>query len=299
MTVDGRAGVTAELVHQLVAAQFPQWAELAVVPVPVDGWDNRTYRLGEELTVRLPTHERYLAGVAKEDRWLPVLAPQLPLPVPVPVATGRPGHGYPHPWSVRRWIPGRPVAGASIADPAKFATRLAAFLWALRRVDAIGGPAGGEHSFYQGCPPGHYEAEVQAALDELGAEVDRVACQAVWDGALASTWSQPPVWFHGDIAAGNLLLDDQGGLCAVLDFGTSGVGDPACDLVIAWTLFLGDARAVFTDAMALDADVWARARGWAIWKALILLASRVGTANEDAANRAVVTEVLTDHADHR
>lgn len=299
MTADGRAGVTAALVHRLVASQFPQWAELAVVPVPVDGWDNRTYRLGEELTVRLPTHQRYVAGVAKEDRWLPVLAPRLPLPVPVPVATGRPGLGYPHPWSVRRWLPGRSAAEAPVADLTEFAVQLAAFLQALQGVDTTGGPVGGEHNFYRGCPPGHYAAEVRAALDEVGTEVDRVACQAVWDAALASTWSQPPVWFHGDIAVGNLLLDDQGRLSAVLDFGTSGVGDPACELVIAWTFLRGDARAAFVDAIALHADVWARARGWALWKALIRLAGRSGTADEDAANRAVVTEVLTDHAGRR
>lgn len=298
MTVDGRAGQTAELVRRLVVAQFPQWAELPVVPVEADGWDNRTYRLGDELTVRLPTHDRYVAGVAKEDRWLPLLAPHLPLPVPVPVATGRPTASYPHPWSVRRWIPGHPATSAPVADPAAFAGSLAAFLLALWAVDPTGGPVAGTHCFYRGCPPGCYDDEVNAALDELDSEVDRAASEEAWHRALASTWDRAPVWFHGDVAAGNLLLDDQGRLCAVLDFGTSGVGDPACDLVVSWTLLTGDARAMFREAIGLDTGTWARARGWALWKALIGLAGRDGTAEEDAANRAVVTAVLTDHADN-
>ena len=293
MTADGRAGVTAGLVHRLVAEQFPAWAGLPVRPVESDGWDNRTYRLGEELTVRLPSHERYVAGVTKEDRWLPVLAPQLPLPVPVPVATGRPGPGYPHPWSVRRWIPGRPLTPEALTEPTGLALDVAAFLRALRAVEATGGPAAGVHSFFRGCPPLAYDAEVRAALDELGGEVDRRGAEEAWRRALGSTWSSPPVWFHGDVAPGNLLLDDTGRLAAVIDFGTCGVGDPACDLVLAWTVLDGDARTTFREAAGLDEGCWHRGAGWALWKALIVLAGRSGTAAEDAAQHAVVREVLT------
>jgi aminoglycoside phosphotransferase (APT) family kinase protein len=293
---DGRAGITAELVARLVADQHPRWAGLPVVPVEADGWDNRTYRLGDTLTVRLPTHERYVAAVAKEDRWLPVLAPQLPLAVPEPVATGRPGAGYPHPWSVRRWIPGRPVGSAPVEDLTAFARTLAGFLRALRRADPTGGPAAGAHSFFRGCPPEHYDDEVVRSLESLGPAVDRPGARTVWRDALASHWTGTPVWFHGDIAPGNLLLDDRGRLTAVLDFGTSGVGDPACELVIAWTFLHGEARSAFRAEVGLDDDAWRRARGWALWKALLVAAEHGPTSPVGREQLRVVDEVLTDHA---
>ena len=282
---DGRAGIDAALVERLVAAQFPQWRGLTVRPVAVDGWDNRTYRLGDELTVRLPTAAGYVPAVAKEDRWLPVLAPLLPLAIPVPVATGRPGCGYPFEWSIRRWLPGRPVRRDD--DLSEFASTLARFLLSLQAVPAAGGPAAGAHSFYRGASLIHYDAETRAALAAVRGVVDTEAALRVWESALAATHDGPPVWFHGDIASGNLLVRD-GQLSAVIDFGTSGVGDPACDLVIAWTLLHGGSRARFRAAVAQDAATWARARGWALWKALIGLAVN----SADAGNQRIVADVL-------
>jgi aminoglycoside phosphotransferase (APT) family kinase protein len=254
--------------------------------VPVDGWDNRTYRLGDELTVRLPTADWYVASVEKEARWLPVLAPRLPLPVPEPVFTGRPGAGYPYPWSVRRWLPGRP-ASAGVADLERFAEDVAAFLVALRGVDATGGPVAGAHSFHRGEPPSSYDDETRRALATAeGVDVPRAS--AVWKDALATTWQGPDVWFHGDVAVGNLLVRD-GRLAAVIDFGTCGVGDPACDLVLAWTFLAGRARRRFRRTAGLDDGTWARARGWALWKALISLDGQDG-----ASHRRVIAEVLAD-----
>ena len=306
---DGRAGITADLVHRLVADQFPQWADQPITPVEQEGWDNRTYRLGETLSVRLPTAEGYVAAVAKEDRWLPVLAPQLPVAVPEPVATGRPGAGYPHPWSVRRWLPGRPISRDRLSDPVGFARTLAGFLRALWAAapadDSAADAAAGRHSFYRGCPPGWYDAEVESALATLGERVDQDAARAVWRTALASRWSQAPVWFHGDIAAGNLLVDSSGRLSAVIDFGTSGIGDPACDLVIAWTLLPERARAEFRNGTGLDGATWARARGWALWKSLIMAAAaQSSTAQSSAAQSSaaqsteleLIEVVLADHA---
>jgi aminoglycoside phosphotransferase (APT) family kinase protein len=290
---DGRRGITADLVRRLLAEQFPAWSSLPVRPVPTDGWDNRTYRLGDHLLVRLPSAAGYAAAVTKEDRWLPRLASGLPLQVPEPLATGRPGQGYPWAWSVRRWIPGRPVLDAPPSDAVGLARDLAHFLTSLRGIDATDGPAPGDHCFWRGAPPGYYDAEVHAALATLGDTVDGEACRSVWSAALASTWTRPPVWFHGDIAAGNLLLDDDGRLSAVIDFGTCGVGDPACDLVLTWTLLRGEARKVFRRSLDLDEDTWARARGWALWKALIVLA---GDELDAAGNHAVIAEVLAEHA---
>ncbi|SRR6266545_223580 len=280
--MDGRAGVDADLVKRLVASQFPQWSELSVTPVEVDGWDNRTYRLGTELTVRLPTAEYYTPAIDKEDRWLPVLAPLLPLPIPVPVATGKPGEGYPFQWSIRRWLDGEPASRDN--DDPTFAVAVAEFLLALQRVEATGGPVAGAHSFYRGAPPAHYDDETRRALSTLE-DSDRAA--AVWNAALASTWDGLPVWFHGDVAAGNLLVRD-GKLAAVIDFGTCGVGDPACDLVIAWTLFSGASREAFRETVGQDAGTWARARGWVLWKSLIRLDA------EPAVNLRIIDEVLRD-----
>ena len=282
--------VDEHLARRLVDAQFPRWAGLPLRPVTVQGWDNRTFRLGDGLTVRMPSSGAYAEQVAKEQRWLPVLAPRLPLPVPVPVARGAAEPGYPYPWSVLRWIPGAP-ASDGVGDLTGFATDLAAFLVALREVDAGGGPAPGTHNFHRGGALTVYADETLRAVDALGAAVPRAAVLAVWDAALATTWRGDPVWVHGDVAAGNLLVRD-GRLAAVIDFGSSGVGDPACDVVIAFTLLSGPSRAAFREALGLDATTWARGRGWALWKALITLVGRPG---DPAAGR-VVDEVLADHA---
>jgi aminoglycoside phosphotransferase (APT) family kinase protein len=280
---DGRAGIDAALVRRLIAQQFPQWADLPVTPVAVEGWDNRTYRLGPELTVRLPTHASYVAAVDKEHRWLPVLAPQLPVQIPEAVAKGNPGEGYPHPWAIRRWISGETASVDTIADLDEFARDIAAFILALQSVDSTDGPLAGAHSFYRGADQEHYHDETVEALTALKGRIDTDLAREVWEAALATSWDRPPVWFHGDIAVGNLLVRD-GRLSAVIDFGTSGVGDPACDLVIAYTFFSGSSRSVFRDAVRQDAGTWARARGWALWKALI---------TEDLR---VVDTVLTDYS---
>jgi len=260
--------VDADLVRRLVAAQFPHWAGLPVTPVVPGGHDHRTFRLGDELSVRLPSGEGYAQQVAKEQRWLPVLAPRLPLAIPQPVAHGAPGDGYPFEWSVYRWLEGEPAMAGTIADPVALAVELAGFLRALGAADAAGGPPPGPHNFHRGGPVAFYEAESLRAIETLGGRIPREAALAVWEDAVASPWEGEPVWFHGDVAEGNLLLRD-GRLAAVIDFGTSGVGDPACDTVIAWTLLRGRARAAFREALGADDATWARGRGWALWKALI------------------------------
>jgi aminoglycoside phosphotransferase (APT) family kinase protein len=254
-----------------------------VTPVEVDGWDNRTYRLGPDMTVRLPTAAGYVPAVAKENQWLPRLAPALPVAVPTVLGAGVPGEGYPYPWSVRRWLPGETADPARIGDLAQFAVSVAQFLRALRRCDATGGPHAGAHSFYRGASPAHYDDETRRCLAELGGRVDTARATAVWEAALAAPYTGPPVWFHGDVAAGNLLVA-AGRLTAVIDFGTSGVGDPACDLVIAWTMFSGASRRAFRHAVDLDEGAWARARGWALWKALL------------TADHRVIDEVLADRS---
>ena len=293
---DGRAGITADLVRRLVASQFPQWSHLPVVPVPVDGWDNRTYRLGDDKSVRLPTAAGYVPAVAKESHWLPRLAPSLPVAVPTVLGLGSPDEGYPFPFSVRGWLPGEPVDRERVDE--RFAVSLAGFLVALQGCDTRDGPVAGEHSFYRGGSPAHYDEQTRRCLTVVGERVDAARALAVWEAALEAEPTGEPRWFHGDVAAGNLLVQD-GDLSGVIDFGTSGVGDPACDLVVAWTLLSGAGRSAFREAVGNDDGSWARARGWALWKALLGLAESVGTDERRArAEVRVITDVLADHDLH-
>jgi aminoglycoside phosphotransferase (APT) family kinase protein len=288
--------INAGLVRRLVAAQFPQWAQLPIRPVAVDGWDNRTFHLGADMTVRLPSAAGYALQVEKEHRWLPRLAPLLPLPIPAPLAKGAPTDEYPWPWSIYRWIDGETATTERIADLRQFAIDLAAFLNALQRIDAADGPPPGPHNFFRGGPLTVYDGETRQALVALDRKIDTDAARAVWEAALAATWRGAPVWFHGDISWGNLLVA-QGRLSAVIDFGTSGVGDPSCDLAIAWTLFEGQSRAAFRAALPLDQATWARGRGWTLWKGLIVLAATIDADPLEAARaRRVIDAVLTDHA---
>jgi aminoglycoside phosphotransferase (APT) family kinase protein len=283
------------LVERLVARQFPQWAHLPARPVALSGWDNRTFHLGDEMTVCLPSAEGYVAQVEKEHRWLPELAPQLPLPIPAPIAMGRPGGEYPWPWSVYRWLDGEPAATGRIADLTRFATDVAGFLNALYRIDATGGPPAGPHNFWRGGPLAVYDAETRRAIAALDGRIDAALATEAWDTALATTWACDPVWVHGDVAVGNLLLR-EGELGAVIDFGSSGVGDPACDLVIAWTLFEGESREAFRAGLPFDAGTWARGRAWALWKALIVAAGQADTnAREAERSLEIIEEVLADH----
>jgi len=289
--------IDAQLARRLVGNQFPQWADLPVTPVEHGGVDNRTFRLGERMTVRLPSADSYALQVDKEQRWLPVLAPQLPLPIPTPVAMGVPGEGYPHAWSVYRWLDGEIATEQDIDDLTGFATAVAGFLVALRRIDTTDGPGPGRHNFFRGGPLTTYADETLDAIEALGDEVAGDAARRVWDDAMAATWEQEPVWFHGDVATGNLLLR-AGRLAAVIDFGTSGVGDPACDVVLAWTLLSGPSRDAFRAGLGADRGTWSRGRGWALWKALITLADQLDRDPEGAAvSRRVIDRVLADHAD--
>lgn len=291
---DISADINATLVRRLVRDQFPQWAHLSVTPVRPGGCDNRTFRLGADLAVRLPSAARYAAQVEKEHHWLPKLAPLLPLSIPVPLAKGAPAYGYPWGWSVYRWLEGENATLASIADLRPLAAALAQFLAALQRIDPAGGPRPGPHNFFRGGLLAVYEAETRRALAALAGTMDADAATAVWEAALQTTWPGPPVWVHGDVSASNLLVNN-GGLSAVIDFGCSGVGDPACDLTIAWTFFAGDSREAFRTALPADRATWARARGWALWKSLITIAEHRNTNRTAAAQaRRVLNDVIAD-----
>ena len=251
------------------------------------------------MSVRLPSADSYVGQVDKEHRWLPVLASQLPLPIPQPLARGVPGSGFPRPWSVYQWIDGAPAAVETIGDMAEFAADLADFLAALYQVDPADGPPPGQHNFFRGGPLAVYDGETRLALAALRDHIDTALAAEVWQAALDSNWQGPPVWFHGDAQPGNLLVRD-GRLSAVIDFGTSGVGDPSCDTTIAWTFLAGKSRKVFKERLPVDAATWTRGRGWAIWKAMIVLADQLDSDLVAATETAhVIDEILADHVEAR
>jgi aminoglycoside phosphotransferase (APT) family kinase protein len=245
------------------------------------------HRLGAELSVRLPRHAGAIGQARKEAEWLPRLAPHLPLDVPVPVAVAEPALGYPWPWAVTRWLDGDPVAVGALADSAEAATALAGFLTALRRCPSPGDGAQGLTARSLAARDRSTRAAIAAFGGEFGAE----AMTALWDAALAApAWDRPPVWFHGDLHTGNLLT--RGGrLGAVIDFGELGVGDPACDLTIAFTVMSARGRAVFRAALDVDDATWTRGRGWALTTGL---AAHTAYAATDPRVAAQTTRQITE-----
>ncbi|MFD8497331.1 aminoglycoside phosphotransferase family protein [Amycolatopsis sp. NPDC059657] len=291
-----RVTVDAEQVRRLVGDQFPQWACLPVRPVAESGWDNITFHLGDTMVARLPSAAAYALAVDKEHRWLPALGPRLPLPIPVPLAQGDPGAGYPFPWSIYRWLDGEPANVDRISDPVRFALDLAGFLAALQSVDAASGPQPGKHNWFRGATLRTYDAQTQCAFTALDGHIDVGLAREIWRTALNAPWDEVDVWFHGDVAPGNLLLDG-GELAAVIDFGTCGVGDPSCDMAIAWTLLTADGSQAFRERLAVDQATWARGRGWALWKALITCVQTLGRCDEEEANaRRVVARIYSEYS---
>lgn len=257
------------LAARLVAAQFPQWRDLPVERVRHSGTDNAIFRLGDELVARLPRIHWAVGQSDKEFEWLPRLAPYLPLAVPTPLRKGAPAFGYPWPWSVYEWLEGDSALDVAVDDLTDAALDLAAFIRALRAVPAHDRPPpvpGG-----RGGPLADRDAETRAAIAALGDLVDADTVTAAWQASLDATpYDGEPVCIHTDLTPGNLIVRD-GRLNAVIDFNMLTVGDPACDLTVAWNFLDAPARRVLRDALDVDDDTWLRARGWALSGSLIAL----------------------------
>jgi aminoglycoside phosphotransferase (APT) family kinase protein len=263
--------IDAALVSRLIAGQFPEWADLPLLPVASAGTDNALFRLGEERVVRLPRMDWAAGMVAKEQRWLPRFSGRLPLDFPEPMGLGEPASGYPWTWGIYRWLKGRDALADPVTDDAASARSLAGFLAKMHGVDTLGGPEAGEANTYRGVALRRLDRRVREALAQLEADIDTAVAAGVWQDALdADEWNEPGVWVHGDLLPGNLLVRN-GTLAGVLDFGTLGVGDPAVDLMAAWTVFGGGAREAFVEAADMDQQAWRRARGWALYGAAIAL----------------------------
>jgi len=256
------------LVENLVAAQFPEWAKLPVERVASFGTDHALYRLGPQLVARLPRRDVNERSLRSERRWLPRLAPHLPLAVPTPVADGRPGFGYPFEWSVYGWLEGEAADQEPITDLAQAAADLAEFISALQSIDPSGGPDPGPHNAFRGVPLTRRDESTRASIDALRHEIDAEAVTALWDEALAAPdWHRPPVWHHGDLDIRNLLVT-EGRLSGVIDFGCLGLGDPACDVAVAWKVLPAKERDAFRRTLAVDDATWTRAGGWVLSQAV-------------------------------
>ena len=262
----GEVDIDVALVERLVAGQFPLLAHLPIEPVPSTATVNAIYRLGERLCVRLPRLAAWAGDLHREWRWLPILAPHLTLRIPEPVALGRPTSSYPFSWAVYRWIDGRPYADESVGDEARAARDLARFVLELRRVEPVAdAPAAGR------APLAEADRATRVALESARGVIDSEAATVAWERALrAPVWTGTPVWIHADLLRPNILLD-RGRLSAVIDFGAAGVGDPATDVIAAWSVFSHRGRAVFRGALDVDDGTWNRARGIALMQAAMII----------------------------
>lgn len=267
--LDSTALDSATLVRTLVAAQFPHWADLPVRALDASGTANSVYRLGEDKAVRLPRTKGSAADVATEHHWLPRLAPQLPVPVPTPLAQGAPAEDFPWAWSVCTWLEGgNPSPSDGTWAPELFAADLAEFVLALRGVDTADGPPA-----YRAEPLASRDERTRKVIAELDGVLDAAAATAAWDDALAApAFTGAPVWVHGDLQPGNVLVA-EGRLTGVIDFACMGLADPAVDLIAAWYLLPAAARETFRTAVEADDASWRRGRGWALSIAVMELAA--------------------------
>lgn len=263
---DGEIDIDAELVRRLLAAQFPHLAGLPIWPVRSTGTVNAIYRIGDDLYARLPRLAAWAQDLEREWRWLPVLAPKVSLRVPEPVLKGEPSSAYPFAWAVYGWIDGQPFSDELVDDERRAAEDLAQFVLELRRTDpVVGAPPGGRP------PLGEHDAGTRAAIESARGVIDSDAAIAAWDHALeAPVWNGTPVWVHADLLRPNVLVHD-GRLCAVIDFGGVGVGDPAADVIAAWSVFGPIGRGVFRAALDVDDGTWNRARGFALLQAAMII----------------------------
>ncbi len=275
--------ITENLVKKLIEEQFPPYAHLSITSVPVQGWDNRTFRLGEQMLVRLPSAAKYEKQVKKEHKWLPELASYLSLPIPTPIAMGNPSKNYPWKWSIYKWLEGKSANSVEMNEETlqNIAAQLAAFLNEFHRFAPPKAPPPGLHNWWRAAHTSVYDEDARTLIKSLSALIDSNKALTLWEKAISSKWDKKPVWVHGDVASGNILVKNNN-LSAVIDFGCMGVGDPACDLTIAWTFFKNKSRETFKKTIDLDPDTWARARGWALWKALYELSVVEDKSSSDA-----------------
>jgi aminoglycoside phosphotransferase (APT) family kinase protein len=286
--------ITPELARKLIVVQFPEYAHLPIKSVEKQGCDNHTYRLGNDMLIRMPTEESYALKVPKEQILLPQLASHLTINIPVPIKMGAASQDYPYPFSIYKWLEGTSINLLVLDENCleKLAFDLAKFLKELQSIDNVDGPAPGQHNWWRGDHVSVYDKGAREQMSELSSIIDRNKAIQLWDKACKTRWNKSPVWIHGDFAIGNILLKDSK-LFAIIDFGGMGLGDPACDLVIAWTLLKNKSRDIFIQAMSLDEDTWLRAKAWVLWKATFELCQITDRNSPEASvHKRIIEDVL-------
>ncbi len=260
--------ITLDLARKLIALQFPEYAHLPITSVEKQGHDNRTYRLGPDMLIRMPTAESYALKVPKEQALLPKLVSHLTVSIPVPIKMGAASQDYPYPFSIYKWLEGTSINLLILDNDCleRLASDLARFLKELQSIDDVDGPAPGQHNWWRGDHVSVYDKGTREQISELSTVINEGKALELWERACKTKWDRPSVWIHGDFAIGNILLKNSK-LSAIIDFGGVALGDPACDLVIAWTFLNGKARDIFVQEMNLDEDTWLRAKAWTLWKA--------------------------------
>jgi aminoglycoside phosphotransferase (APT) family kinase protein len=260
--------ITPDLARKLITEQFSEYAHLPITSVEKQGHDNRTYRLGPDMLIRMPTAESYALKVPKEQSLLPKLVSHLTVSIPVPIKMGAASQGYPYPFSIYKWLEGTSINLLVLDNDCleKLAFDLVRFLKELQSIDDVDGPTPGQHNWWRGDHVSVYDKGAREQISELSTVINEGKAIDLWELACKTKWDKPPVWIHGDFAIGNMLLKNSK-LSSIIDFGGVALGDPACDLVIAWTFLNGKARDIFVQEMDLDEDTWLRAKAWALWKA--------------------------------
>lgn len=286
--------INPELAQKLILKQFPEFSSLLITSVEKQGHDNRTFRLGDEMLIRMPTDESYALKVAKEQNLLPKLVHHLSFDIPVPIKMGAPSADYPYPFSIYKWLQGRSInlINKEEIKLERLAFDMAKFLKELQTIKNVEGPMPGQHNWWRGGHISFYDKDAQEQIEKLSNIIDANKAMDLWIRALNTKWNKAPVWIHGDFAIGNMLMKN-GKLSAVIDFGGMGMGDPACDLVIAWTYLSGKSREIFIREMNLDEGTWLRAKAWALWKTSFVLGELEDkNSAEGLEQRRIIQEVL-------
>jgi aminoglycoside phosphotransferase (APT) family kinase protein len=279
--------IDVDLLGALVARQFPTLASCSI-EIVANGWDNVVARLGDDLAIRAPRRSAGVALIDHECTWLPEIARRVPIAVPTPVHRGEPDHGFPWPWAIVAWVDG---TAADLAGPATTAD--ADTLADVLRALATPAPVSAPRNPYRGVPLADRAERVGEYLERIGGP-DHASLTAIWSDALAApVHVGPPVWLHGDLHPGNLVVRD-GRLAGVIDWGDLTSGDPAADLQVAWTWFGPDARARFLEAIACDPDTVRRARGNALAHGAATVASSADNPRMAAVGAATLRQVLLD-----
>lgn len=291
-----RESVTIEQVTEMISHQFPKYRKLEIKPVEIQGHDNYSFRLGSELIVRVPAALEYASKVPIEYRTLPEIAKCLSFPIPIPLHLGRESRVFPYPFLISTWLPGISLnlMSKTKSEDVTFARNLAQFLKQLQSVTQVAEIKPALHNWYRGSHISVYDQQIRQQTKLIDDYIDTTRILTLWDSACATKWQRDSVWVHGDIAPGNLIFNN-GDFYAVIDFGGLAVGDPACDLVIAWTYFKGRAREVFISEMDLDQETWLRAKAWALWKSTYELSHGIEVVGQSKESlRAVIGQVLEE-----